>query len=654
VDSLTTGIVVVVTVVVMVVGMAAAARRLLGANFGLVRLFLAGAIALLVAGPISQSLAPHTVLGDDSVVPLWFLLLSIACALLVAMILLVVAEALVPTGRVTPLLWARGLRARLARTRRYLQILTIAVRHGLGPYLRGRDPATAGSRSRLARSLRQALDAGGVTFVKLGQVLSTRRDLLPPEFVRELGALRDQAAPVPSDLIEEVLRRELGAPVDQLFARFDPEPLAAASVGQVHTARLLSGADVVVKVQRPGVRAVVERDLDIVRRLAATLHARTRWGRAAGLVDLADGFTRAIREELDFHVEARNIAAVRASVLDEKEVVLPEPHEALCTERVLVMRRLRGVPLAGARPVIAARGLEPADVARTLLFCVLRQIMIGGVFHADPHPGNVLLLEDGRLGLLDFGSVGRLDAAMRQALQRLLLGLDSGDPATVSDALLLIVNRPDEVDEERLERSLGQFMAQHLGPGAPAGAQMFVDLFQLITHYRLSVPPEVAAVFRSLATLEGALGDVAPGFNVVVEARGFAGRYLAEMLRPAALRQAAMDELTTLLPLLRRLPRRIDRIAGALERGRLNVNVRLLADERDRQHMMALLHRSLTTVIGGVAGIMAVMLLGIDDDPRVTDEVGLFDLFGYGLLVVAAVLGLRVLVAIFRTDHDSW
>ena len=474
----------------------------------------------------------------------------------------------------------------------------------------------------------------------------------PPEFVRELGALRDQAAPVPSNLIEDLLRRELGAPVDQLFAAFDPEPLAAASVGQVHTARLLSGTDVVVKVQRPGVRAVVERDLDIVRRLAATLHKRTRWGRAAGLVDLADGFTRAIREELDFNIEARNIAAVRASVLDESEVVLPEPYEALCTERVLVMRRLRGVPLADARAVIASRGLEPTDVARTLLFCVLRQIMIGGVFHADPHPGNVLLLDDGRLGLLDFGSVGRLDAALRQALQRLLLGLDSGDPGTVADALLLIVNRPDEVDEERLERSLGQFMAQHLGPGAPAGAQMFVDLFQLITQYRLSVPPEVAAVFRSLATLEGALGDVAPGFNVVVEARGFAGRYLAEMLRPAALRQAAMDELTTLLPLLRRLPRRIDRIAGALERGRLNVNVRLLADERDRQHMTALLHRSLTTVIGGVAGIMAVMLLGIDDDPRVTAEVGLFDLFGYGLLVVAAVLGLRVLVAIFRADLD--
>jgi ubiquinone biosynthesis protein len=370
------------------------------------------------------------------------------------------------------------------------------------------------------------------------------------------------------------------------------------------------------------------------------------------VVALADGFARAIREELDFRIEARNIAAVRASTPDS-DVVLPEPHDALCTERVLVMGRLHGRPLAGAGPVVAARGLDPTQLARSLLNCLLRQVMLGGVFHADPHPGNVLLLDDGRLGLLDFGSVGRIDAGLRQSLQRLLLALDRGDAATAADALLEVVARPDEVDEERLERSLGQFIAQHMGAGAAPTAQMFVDLFRIITQYGLSVPPEIAAVFRALATVEGGLAEVAPGFDVVAEARRFAAEYVAEKFKPDALRQTAVDELAVLVPVLRRLPRRVDRIAAALERGRLNLNVRLLADERDRRHVTALLDRTLMTLLAGVAGIMAVMLLGTAGGPAVTDAVSLYELLAYNLLIVAAVLALRVLAAIFRSDRSG-
>jgi ubiquinone biosynthesis protein len=642
-------LVIAVTVILLVAGMAAVARRLLGIRFGLIRLLLAGLIALALSGPISRAIASGVANDDNSIAPLWFLILAAACSLLVAMLFLVIAEALVPTGRFTPIAWLRGLRARLGRTRRYLQILAIAVRHGLGPYLRGRSPSAPGSRARLARSLRLALDEGGLTFVKLGQVLSTRRDLLPPEFIEELSRLRDQAAPIPWPDVEALLAAEFDVSTVELFETLEEEPLAAASVAQVHAARLRSGADVVVKVQRPGIRAIVERDLDIVTRLARTLETRTRWGRATGAVDLAHGFAQAIREELDFRVEARNMTAVGVSGADP-EVVVPVPHDALCTARVLVMQRLRGVPLAAAGPVIAARGVDPSVLARSLLYCLLRQVMVGGVFHADPHPGNVLLLEDGRLGLLDFGSVGRLDSALREALQRLLLAVDRGDAAAMADALLDVVARPDEIDEERLERTLGQFLAQHLSTGLSASARMFADLFRIVADYGLAIPPEVAAVFRALATLEGGLAEVSPGFDVVVEARGFAGQYFAELLTPAAVRQTAADELALLLPVLRKLPRRVDRIVGALDRGRLSVNVRLLADERDRRHVTALLHQVLMTVIAGVAGVMAVLLLGTPGGPNVTGTVSLYDLLGYFLLVIAAILALRVLAGIFRSS----
>lgn len=641
------------SVFVMVVGFAMLARRLLGMRFGAVRLLLAGALALAVAGPITESIATVAPPDSESIAPLWLLILAGACALLVAMVFLVVAEALLPGSSRGPVDTVRALRNRLARSRRYAQIARIVLRHGLAPYVRGRraDLDAPSGRTRLARSLRRALDDGGVTFVKLGQVLSTRRDLLAEEVVEELERLQDQANPAGWDEVERVLTAELGAPVDGVFAEFDREPLAAASIAQVHTARLPSGEQVVVKIQRPGIGTVVARDLDIVARLARRLELTTQWGRAIGAGDLARGFADAVREELDFRIEATNMAAVVAASAQRAgsdTVVFPVPHEPLCTERVLVMQRLDGVPLSVAGAVIDDRGLDRHALARSLLECLLRQIMVDGVFHADPHPGNVLVLSDGRLGLLDFGSVGRLDQGLRQALQRLLLAVDRGDTLAVSDALLEVVVRPDEVDEQRLERVLGQFMARHLAPGTNPSVRMFTDLFRIVSAHGLSVPPEVAAVFRALATLEGALAHLAPGFDLVSEARSFSRRHFAEELDAAVLRRKATQELTTLLPMLRRLPRRVERITGAVEHGRLSVNVRLFADERDRRYATGLLHQILLTVLGATTGIMAVMLLGVGGGPIVMPRVSLYQLFGYSLLIISSILALRVLVTIFR------
>jgi ubiquinone biosynthesis protein len=560
------------------------------------------------------------------------------------MIFLVLAEVLVPTGSLPhPVDLVRGLRGRLARARRYSRITRIAVRHGLGPYLSGRRKADfelPSGRSRMAASLATALDEAGVTFVKLGQILSTRRDLLPPEFVDELSRLRDRVAPAPWDEIQQVLTDELGGPVDEIFAGFTREPMAAASIAQVHAATLRSGERVVVKVQRPGIGSVVDRDLDIVARLAATLHARTRWGRTIGVRELATGFADAMREELDFRVEAANMLAVAAG--SHAGVRYPKPYESLSGKRVLVMERLDGVSLSEAGPHTPDR----EGLARTLLDTMLRQVMTDGVFHADPHPGNILLLTDGGLGMIDFGSVGRLDGSLREALQRLLLAMDKADVLGVTDALLEVVRRPDEIDQERLERALGQFLARHLGPGSSAGVRMFADLFKIVADFGLSVPPEVAAVFRALATLEGGLTQLSPGFDLVAEARSVAAGHLH--LDPDTLRRTAMDDLVTLVPMLRRLPRRVERIAGALENGRLSLNIRLFADQRDRAHVTELLHQVLLTVLGATAGVMAVILLSADS---ATPQITLLQLCGYSLLIISAVLVLRVLALIFRRDR---
>ena len=329
-------------------------------------------------------------------------------------------------------------------------------------------------------------------------------------------------------------------------------------------------------------------------------------------------------------------------------MVLPAVYEQLCTEHVLVIEWLDGVSLRAAGQLIDDRGLDRAKLSRALLRSMVYQITEGGVFHADPHPGNVLLLTDGRLALLDFGSVGRLDAQQRAGLQNLLLAVGRADPAALRDALLELVTRTDEIDEWQLERALGQFVARHLIGTSPPTAEMFTDLFRLASRFELTIPPEIATVLRALATLEGTLSLLTPGIDIAAEAREYAADQVAAQLSPTAAPKSAAQELVALVPVLRRLPRRFDRVTSAMEQGRLSLNVRLFADERDRRVVTGLTYQFLLTFLGAASGIAAAVLLGVASGPKITSDVSLAQLIGYNLLIVAAILVLRVLYTIFR------
>lgn len=550
----------------------------------------------------------------------------------------------------------RSLRERGRRTRRYLQVTRIATRHGLSSYLSGQR---VGQESRpLARNVREALEEAGGMFVKLGQVLSTRADLLPPDFIAELSRLQDDVPPAAPAEIEALLTAELGAPPDQFFKSFDPVPLAAASIGQAHRAQLVSGEQVIVKVQRPGVRALVERDLDILLRIAGSLEARAGWARDYAVLNTTEGFATALREELDFRIEARNIATVACS----SQVRVPEVYSQWSTRKVLVMEYLDGVNVRDADPLLTTQRVDRHGMACGLLGTVLRQVMMEGTFHADPHPGNVLVLRDGQLALIDFGSVGRLDPLQQAALRRLLLAVARRNPAELHDSLLDLaqvrrvapgVNK-GVTGDDLLERTLAQFIAQHLGPGMVPDAAMFNTLFRLLLEFGLVFPPVIAGVFRAMLTLEGTLSRLSPGFQMVEESRKLATSWLGEMLGPASLREAATDEMLGLLPVLRRLPRRLDHITTSLERGTLTTSVRLLADERDQQFVRNMVGRAVLAFLGATFGIMSVMLIGVRGGPLFlpsaagTGGTSLFHVFGYVGLFFSLVLILRVVIAITR------
>jgi ubiquinone biosynthesis protein len=410
----------------------------------------------------------------------------------------------------------------------------------------------------------------------------------------------------------------------------------------VHRARLRDGAVVVVKVQRPEIERLVERDLDNLRRLACGVEEHAAWARRIGAVALADGFAANLNEELDFRIEAQSMATIAAY---DGTLRTPHVYRELSTRRVLVEEWIDGLPLRQAQRDLAP--LERTLLARSLLEGLLGQIFEFGVFHADPHAGNVLVDGEGRVVPLDFGSVGRLDRLQQPALALALAAIARRRPTLLRDALVELSTSTDVVDIDGLERALARFFAQRLGPGMEPGAEILNDLLAVVVRFGLALDPQLAGVFRALATLEGTLRLIDPTFSVVEEARQYAEAHKLGLPRPERLKEDVPNDLLELLPMLRKIPRRLDRISGALERGELSLRIRLFADPRDAELVTRLTNRLILGFFSASIGLVAVFLLRIGGGPEMFGT-RLDVLLGYGGLVAATMLGLRVIVAVTR------
>lgn len=655
-----TGLTVLISTLINAVIIGLIARRLIAVPVGWPRTILLALIVNSVAAPVSASVreafGAEGPIGPD-IPPAGIAVVILVLAWLIAaqVVVLVILEAIVPTGSLpSPVAVIRGLPARYRRTRRYAEILAVASRHGLGGYLRRGRTSTAEweTPSRVARALREALTDGGVTFVKLGQVLSTRPDILPPAFITELSRLHSSVPPEPWSQIRPVIEAELSRPLDEVFESIDESPLAAASVAQIHLARLQGGREVVVKVQRPSARREVTADLDIVLRLANRIERSTTWGRTLGVRNLARGFSESLEEELDYRVELGNMRAVAAH---SHEVAVPTPYQEHSTRRLLVMDRLPGTPLSSAGAAI--RALPTArrqEIAQTLVSTILGQLTSGGVFHADLHAGNILITESGDLGLLDFGSVGRLDRRGRESFSRLLLAVDAQDATLATDAMLDLLVAPSDLDDRALEREVGDLLVRHAGGLGPGGtAQLVVDLMRTVVGHGLTVPAQIAAAFRALGALEGSLQLLDPGLDLVSSSRRAAPGLLQEQLTPEALQRRAIGQLAAALPMLDRLPRRIDRISGALEAGDLTISVRALAHPDDRAFLTRVTQQIVVALLSGALAIAGTVLVISDTGLRLTAELSLNTFLGFLLLLFAFVLGARLLALVFHRDRPG-
>jgi ubiquinone biosynthesis protein len=621
------------------------ARRLLGLGPGrLSSTLVAGIAGWLASGGIAVLALRHHANASTYAVML------IVSGVLFTMLAVVGLELAarprpgVPSGRVPHPV--RNVRGRIARVRRYVAIARIAARHGLR-IRRGDDP------TRLpVRQVRLAFEEAGGMFVKLGQMLAGRPDVVGSAMAIELGHLHEDVEPSPADAVGRLLEEELGARPDDVFLTFERRPVAAASIAQAYRATLRDGTRVVVKVQRPGVRHVVERDLSILRRAAMRAEERTAWGRSAGVGGIAREFADAVLRELDFAQEATNVEEVAAALAATPEVHVPKVYRELSTTRVLVLEELDGVSVA-QRERLAGLGIDREKLADVLLRTSLGSVMNGERFHADPHPGNVMVLSDGRLGLLDLGSTGRLDAIEQASIAGMLTAIHDNDPELLRDSVLEIATMRRPIEERVLDRALARFMARHLGRGAVPNLAMLNDLAQTFFGLGLVLPSSTTLLFRMLVTLEVTLTTLCPGYPVIRAAKDFAPEVIRERLGEASIGDRLRDEAVAMLPVLRRVPRRLDRIATMVERGQLRTSVSLFATERDVAVVGRWVNRLIIGLVGASVGVLSVLLLGLSGGPVVSGSVTLFDVFGYVGLGLSSILLLRVVAAALKEESGD-
>jgi len=474
--------------------------------------------------------------------------------------------------------------------RRYRQIARILTRYGFGQILTqlgiGRAIAPGLVKLRFssaeilratqAERVRMAVEELGPTFIKLGQILSTRADIIPPDLIHELEKLQDTVPPTPFPLIQAQVELELKRPLSELFSAFDPVPVASASLGQVHLATLTGGEEVAVKVFRPEIDKVIDVDLDILLQAAALAQKRTDWGQYYDVLSLAQEFANTLRQEQNYEQEGHNMDRFRQIFADEPHVRVPSVYWETTTRRVLTMERLEGVKITDLDGLEAA-GLDPTVVARRNIHILLKAVLQEGFFHADPHAGNFFVLPGEVIGMMDFGIMGQVDPAARLGLIQLFVGLFRGDSERSVAALSSLGIATRAADKRALTRDMERLKLQYYGLELEKiRVQTFVeDLMGVAFANRLKMPSSLILIFKTIAMLEGISLILDPDINVFEEVEPYVRDAVLELESPFSQAKRLSEQLRESTEAMLLLPKQIRALFEQFEDGEAGLSFRL-------------------------------------------------------------------------------
>jgi predicted unusual protein kinase regulating ubiquinone biosynthesis (AarF/ABC1/UbiB family) len=540
------------------------------------------------------------------------------------------------------------------RLKRYKDVVALFIKYGRSDLVQQTDieaappgEALATTTEPKAEELASDLEKLGPTFIKLGQLLSTRGDLLPEPYLDALARLQDQIEPFSYAEVEQIVSSELGGRISKMFAEFDREPTAAASLAQVHRARMRDGRLVVVKVQRPGVRETIVEDLDALEEIAEFIDAHTETGKRYEFSNMLIELRQSLLRELDFKSEAGNLRRLRYSLREFERIIVPEPIEDFTTSRVLTMDYIAGKKITSLSP-LRLMELDGRALSEELFRAYLKQILVDGFFHADPHPGNVFITEDNRIALIDLGMVGHISGSFQENLLRLLLAISEGRGDEAAEMSIKVGEPKPHFDKRDFEQRVANLVTQHADATLEQldAGQVALEITRIAADCWFRLPAEFTLIAKALLNLDRVVYTLAPDFdpNAIIrdEATGIMARKMFKSIEPSNL----LAHVAELKEFVERLPRRVNKILDNIGNNEFKIDI----DAIDERIVLDGLQKVANRITLGL--VLAALIVGAALMMRVETS---FRIFGYpGLpmifFLMAAVAGIILIVSIVFYD----